>query len=341
MRTEYRLARREFLRIAAVAPCAFGLWESAALAEDVKPGVTEPTADEVARAIEAMNSTVATNVTPDRLAAAETLQRSVDRLRAAEFDEYFSSDAETAKRWENERGILKFLDLSFDKILEELRATKVEDGTVVFWHVYNMGYLVKTPTQTFAIDVKHRRAKELVPDVEFLLITHNHGDHFVKNFCDALTEAGKPVVSNFIENDWHTPEDEAERTFGDCSVKMRRVDHNSRLIKFVTTFEINCGPRSGDCVVYHVGDSCNVNQLNPTTPVDVFIPHLAVGLDVPKAVNETIKPKVTLLSHILELGHLIDKWRWSYQYGYDAVEKCHNDSVILPVWGEKYLYRRG
>ena len=339
--TEWTLARREFLRMAFAAPCALGLGETVAHAEDLKPGVTEPNPAEIARAIDAMNRTAATNVTSERLAAAETLQRSVDRLRAAEFNEYFKSDSATAECWERERGILKFLDLSFDKILAELRTTKVEDGTVVFWHVYNMGYLVKTPTQTFAIDVRHRRAKELVPDVEFLLVTHNHGDHFVKNFCDALADAGKPVVSNFIENQWVTPEDEAKREFGDCSIVMRRVDHNkTTLINYVTTFEIHCGPRADNCVVYHVGDACDVRQLNPTAQVDVFIPHLAVGLDVPKAVNETLKPRVTLLSHILELGHLIDKWRWSYEYGYNIVKKCDNDSVILPVWGEKYLYRR-
>ena len=331
--------RREFMRYAIGGACAWAVApEFETFAEDVKPGVTEPTSEEIEKAIAAMYATRATDVTPERRAAATTLQRSVDRLRAAEFGEYFKSDAQEAKRWENERGILRYLNDAFDKVLREFQTTTVEDGSVALWHVYNMGYLVKTPDAAFAIDIKHRRALELVPLVDFLLVTHNHGDHFTKSFCDAMTDAGKPVVSNFIENKWQAAEDFSETKFGDVAIKMKRVDHNATLVKFVTTYEINCGARSGGKVIYHVGDACNVAQLTPEAQVDIFIPHLAVGLDVPKAVNETLKPKVTLLSHILELGHLIDKWRWSYDYGYAAVEKCHNDSVILPVWGEKYVY---
>ncbi|MBQ7030644.1 MAG: hypothetical protein IJN32_10405 [Thermoguttaceae bacterium] len=50
-----------------------------------------------------------------------------------------------------------------------------------------------------------------------------------------------------------------------------------------------------------------------------------------------MKPKLTLLSHILELGHEIDKWRWSYKYGLGICAKCASDSVLLPVWGEKIV----
>ena len=340
--SDLALGRRDFLRMALAGTCLWNAVEfDAILAEEIKAGVTEPTLDEVLTAIERMNATSAFNVTSERLEAAATLQRSVDRLRAAEFNEYFQSAPDVATKWENERGILRYLNVSFDKAVQEMRETVVPDGSVAIWHVYNMGVLVKTPTQTFAVDIKHRRALELVPDVEFLLVTHNHGDHFTKAFCDAMTAAGKPVVSNFIKNDWYRPEDDAEVQFGDCHVILKRVDHNkSTLINYVTTFEINCGSRAGDCVIYHVGDACDVAQLRPTAPVDVFIPHLAVGLDVPKCVNETIRPKLTLLSHILELGHLIDKWRWSYEYGYDVVKKCANDAVVLPVWGEKFFYAR-
>ena len=342
-----RTTRRRFLTnafaSALTGAVAASYFDAGALfGEEIPPGVVEPTAEEISAAIAAMNATTAENPTSARLDACDVLQRSVDRLRAKEFKEYFDADPERAAKWERERGILRYLNESFDKVLRELRETRAEDGSVVFWHLYNMGYLVKTPTQTFAIDVRHRRAPELVPYVDFLHVTHNHGDHYSRQFCNALADAGKPVVSNFIENDWFTPENEAQRSFGDVAVKMKRVDHNkTNLINYVTTFEIACGARAGDCVLYHVGDACDFAQLNPSARVDVFIPHLAVGLDVPKCVNETIKPGRTFLSHILELGHLIDKWRWSYRYGYGIVAKCANDSVALPVWGEKIVWKRG
>ena len=334
--------RRDFLRMALATPCLLALTGGGlSFAEDVDPNLVEPTAEEALAAIDAMIRTSATNVTSERLDAAHTLQRSVDRLRASEFGTYFKSSPEEAARWENERAILRYLNASFDKAFAEIKETKAEENTVVFWHLYNMGYIVKTPTQTIAVDVKHRRAPELVPYVDYLLVTHNHNDHFTTAFCDAMTAAGKPVVSNFIKNDWIVEEDEREIEIDDSQIRLKRVDHNKTLIKYVTTFEIDCGPKTDHFVIYHVGDACDVSQLTPKAPVDVFIPHLAVGLNVPKAVNETIKPKRTLLSHILELGHLIDKWRWSYDYGYNQVERCANDSVILPVWGEKFVFSRG
>ncbi len=343
MNADYKtrlLSRRGFLQTALSIPLLTNFFDSAGYAEIIRADAVEPTVKEAEAAIATMNATSAKKVTSERLAACETIQRSVDRLRAAEFVEYFNSNAEEARRWEEERAVLRFLNASFEKAIGEIRETSVPEGSVVMWHIYNMGYVVKTPSQTFAIDVKHRRAPELVSLIDFLLVTHKHGDHYTDAFCDAAASAGKPVVSNFIDNEWKTPVEGREYKFGDCAIKTNLVDHNATLVKFVTTYEINCGSKSGDYAIFHVGDACNVDQLKTESPIDVFIPHLAVGLNVPKAVNETLKPKTTLLSHILELGHAIDKWRWSYAYGYDVCKKCANDGVILPMWGERFTFSR-
>ncbi|MBP3531724.1 MAG: MBL fold metallo-hydrolase [Thermoguttaceae bacterium] len=297
----------------------------------------EPTADEIAAAIRVLSETSGPKWSDERLKAALTIQRSVDRLEAKDFNDYFNGSPENAARWIAERGVLRFLDAGFDKILREVPTTEVAEGTVVFWQIYNMGYVVKTPTQTFAIDVRHRRAPELEPLVDFTLITHNHGDHFTRSFIQAMEAAGKPVVSNFLDNRWKTGPNGGEYEFGDAKIRVNLVDHNAKLRRFVSTYEIDCGAATGNRVVYHVGDACNFAQLTPEKPVDVFIPHLAVGLDVPKCVKETLKPKLTLLSHILELAHDIDKWRWSYKYGLGICAKCASDSVLLPVWGEKIV----
>ncbi len=334
--------RREFLKNAA-------LWGGALAASGVCPldlrralgaeftDGPEPTADEIDAAIRVLSETAGPKWSNERKAAAITIQRSVDRLEAKDFNDYFNGSAENAARWVKERGVLRFLDAGFDKILREVPTTEVAEGTVVFWQIYNMGYVVKTPTQTFAVDVRHRRAAELEPLVDFTLITHNHGDHFTRSFCEAMEAAGKPVVSNFFDNRWKTGSNGGEYEFGDAKIRVNLVDHNAKLRRFVSTYEIDCGAASGNRVVYHVGDACDVAQLATEKPVDVFVPHLAVGLDVPKAVNETLKPKLTLLSHILELSHGIDKWRWSYKYAWGICAKCASDSVLLPVWGEKIV----
>jgi hypothetical protein len=53
-----------------------------------------------------------------------------------------------------------------------------------------------------------------------------------------------------------------------------------------------------------------------------------------------INPKEVLMSHILELGHSITKWRWSSEYGINECEKLNRERVYLPVWGEKIALRK-
>jgi hypothetical protein len=91
--------------------------------------------------------------------------------------------------------------------------------------------------------------------------------------------------------------------------------------------------------MFFTGDAHNYQQLNPTGKVDVFIPHLAVGLNMAEAVKK-INPTEVLMSHILELGHAITKWRWSYEYGINECVKLQRLGVYLPVWGEKIVLRR-
>ncbi|MBQ5396544.1 MAG: hypothetical protein IIU59_06660, partial [Alistipes sp.] len=80
-------------------------------------------------------------------------------------------------------------------------------------------------------------------------------------------------------------------------------------------------------------------QLSASGKVNVFVPHLAVGLNMAEAVKK-INPQTVLMSHILELGHAITKWRWSYQYGVNECKKLNRENVYLPVWGEKIVLKR-
>ena len=93
----------------------------------------------------------------------------------------------------NTRG-LKALEanaLAFEKVMREAKATVVTGDVPAIWSVYNMGYIVKTRESLFAIDLNHRRGTEFAPMLDFALITHNHRDHWRKDFYDAMTEQGK------------------------------------------------------------------------------------------------------------------------------------------------------
>jgi L-ascorbate metabolism protein UlaG (beta-lactamase superfamily) len=234
---------------------------------------------------------------------------------------------------------MKFYNMALEKLLTEIPATKVKKGEVAVWQLYNMGYVIKTKTQCFGIDLYHKYAEKLVPMIDFLLITHNHGDHHDKHLVAEMEKQGKPVYSNFLNNGHKVTTDDSF-TIGNISVKVITVDHNATLKNFVNTYEVNCYAGKGkDYVMFFTGDAHNYQQLNPTGKVDVFIPHLAVGLDMAEAVKK-INPTEVLMSHILELGHAITKWRWSYEYGINECVKLQRLGVYLPVWGEKIVLRR-
>jgi len=91
------------------------------------------------------------------------------------------------------------LEQAFDRVRKEIDETSVTNVPSV-WMVYNMGVVVKTKEALFSIDLCHRRASELVPKLDFALITHNHGDHYTKDFYDEMDGARKIVVNNFIDN---------------------------------------------------------------------------------------------------------------------------------------------
>ena len=280
------------------------------------------------------------NLTEERREAMKEMQTYADTFTHTQFKEYLATPAGSdQERNIGQSGLMKFYNMALEKLLTEIPATKVKKGEVAVWQLYNMGYVIKTKTQCFGIDLYHKYAEKLVPMIDFLLITHNNGDHHDKHLVAEMEKQGKPVYSNFLNNGYQVTTGD-EFTIGDINVKVTTVDHNATLKNFVNTYEVNCYAGKGkDYVMFFTGDAHNYQQLNPTGKVDVFIPHLAVGLNMAEAVKK-INPTEVLMSHILELGHAITKWRWSYEYGINECVKLQRPGVYLPVWGEKIVLRR-
>lgn len=279
-------------------------------------------------------------ITAERRAAMNEMQKYADSFTHTLFNEYLGTTAGTEKEQALEGwGLMQFYNMALEKLLQEIPATKVKNGQVVMWQLYNMGYVVKTDKQCFGIDLYHKHADKLAPMIDFMLITHNHGDHYSKALVEKLERDGKAVYSNFRDNG-HKVKTGDDFTVGNISIKVTTVDHNATLKSFVNTYEVNCYDAKGkDYVIFFTGDAHNYEQLNPTGKVNLFVPHLAVGLNMAKAV-EKIAPTEVLMSHILELGHSITKWRWSYEYGIAECEKLEREGVYLPVWGEMIRLKR-
>ena len=235
---------------------------------------------------------------------------------------------------------LKRYDEAFDKVFAEIQSTTVTDKPAI-WYVYNMGVVVKTAQALFTVDMNHRQATRLEPILDFALITHNHHDHYSDRFLDAVDRAGKTVISNFDDNYCayfakRMPGGftRAKKTFNlkDVTIKTSLSDHNPYLIDFTTAFEITIG----DYTIYHSGDSQNIDKLNPTRTPDLWIVHPRCGLRVTDGIQK-FHPKKTVIAHLFELGHAVDRWRWRVSDGQAEVKKVEEagGTAVMPLWGDR------
>ena len=235
---------------------------------------------------------------------------------------------------------LKRYDEAFDKIFAEIQSATVTDKPAI-WYVYNMGVVVKTPQALFTIDVNHRQATRLEPILDFALITHNHHDHYSDRFLDAVDRAGKTVISNFDDNYGayfakRMPGGftRAEKTFNlkDVTVKTSLSDHNRYLVDFTTAFEVTVG----DYVIYHSGDSQNIDKLTPARAPDLWIVHPRCGLKIADGIQK-FRPKKTVVAHLFELGHAVNRWRWSVSDGLAEIKKAEEAGgvAVMPLWGDR------
>jgi len=284
------------------------------------------------------------DVNADRAGAMSQMQSYMDSCTSKEFNAYLKLSEPAERRAAEEGRVEHFYQAAMDKLVREIPVTEVKEGSVMVWHLYNMGYVVKTPSHCFAIDIKHPEAERLVPYVEFLMITHKHGDHYTHKFNKAMVSAGKKVYTNWDADSYHTTNltDIRSLELGDIKVETLITDHNSQLTDFVICYRIDCGADTGNLVFLFIGDTNNSSQLEVTQPVDILVPHLAVGLDMEDACK-MVKPKTVLVSHIHELSHRIDQWRWSYWLGLETCWKIKNIygfQAYLPVWGEMFEYSR-
>lgn len=266
------------------------------------------------------------------------LQAEIDQIRAADFKAYkFDYRPEMLRRF----AALQRLEDAFDRVLKEVRETKVTDRPAV-WFLYNMGVVVKTPETCFAIDLMHRRGHELASLLDFALITHNHGDHYTEAFYEAMNGAGKTVISNFKDNygtrDWRRDGGytRVPKTFRikDIEISSRLANHNDYLVDFTSTFEI----KSHGFVIYHTGDCSSLDKLNPTAVPDLWCVHPRCGLD-PAAAVRKFHPRQTAVLHLNELGHDVNKWRWTWQDGLSVKRTIEGAGgiAIVPVWGERIV----
>lgn len=273
----------------------------------------------------------------ERRARLNVVQAAADELADSEYQRYVGlwtrapAEAEAMER----SGILSFLARRRAHALREIEAARVTRG-VLAWHFYNMGYVFKTADACFGIDLHGRGLEVLADRIDFLLITHSHGDHVTPALLRAMQERGKPVVSNWCEYGTRLSAP-AQLSFGSVNVRVSIGDHglnDPARTNDMLLYEIE----AGGAVIYHIGDNANLDKMAPTRPVDWYIFHISVGLPVVESIRK-VDARLTLASHVLELGHSRfppHAWRWSYDFAYERIASIPADRAEVPVWGERY-----
>lgn len=295
------------------------------------------------------------NVNSQRLEAFNKIQEWADICSASYFKSYLKSLDAASEIKETNDPILYCYRQSFDRVLNGIQNNKPEDGTVVLWSLYNMGYIVQTSSVCFGIDIYHRWAKQLAPHLDFLCVTHNHTDHYDRDLIQAMFDNNKPVLSNYQKknsNYPYTSKFDKTYTINDLVIKTSITDHNNSTAgkNFVTVFRFEFGEENENFSLLHCGDSNYKKQQyhNVAGDLNVLIlryapePH---GLSENNIIGDEagqVQPSYVLLSHILELGHDgVQNSRWSLDMALKRASQINNENTIVPFWGEKLIWKAG
>lgn len=283
----------------------------------------------------------------ERLLLLNKFETYSDALDNTIFREYLTSPEQIAVNMEDTIPILYSYREAFDKVLHEVKNNKIENGSAAIWLLYNMGFVVKTPSGCFGVDIDHRLAEQLEPHLDFLCVTHNHGDHANVKLMEAMNSSGKPVLSNFYkEGKEYLSTKPTNYKIGDFTIHTSLTDHLTNIKDFNTVFRIQCGEDAGNFSMLHCGDSGFQPERfkNVQGPVDMVV--LRWGAPRESNILGTDEGKVetdyAILSHLIELRHK------PYPHGQASITKtlehlpnvkCENS--ILPFWGEKLTWKNG
>ena len=267
-----------------------------------------------------------------------------------------------------------FFHQRISSVLDSIEHTKVKDGAVI-WKLYNMGFIVRTKSVTFAFDLTSAKSsgseafvlpsdimKRLIGQCDALFISHYHGDHAEEAVAQTFINAGKPVVA--------PPQIWNGKPIHQSITHLQREANTLQTLKLKDNRELKVVIYPGHQmakiennvpVVFtpeglsfsHMGDQ--INEGNFMIDYD-WIDHVAENhrIDVlmpPCWTNEIYRivkgfnPKLVIPGHENELGHTLDDrvpfWGDSefLELTYPELKKSAYKTLIM-TWGETYHYHK-
>lgn len=343
--------RRAFIALGAAATASVAAAQTKVVKGRMKKNDPDPAQDVAAVTDEEFDGAIrqleATGMYDDakRLPALRVVQRAIDRMSTSRAFLPCLHSQTPQKRIDAihaEFPVMRWYDRAFDRVFDQFVSTKVTGDTPAIWYLYNMGILVKTKSCAFGIDVFHRQDMRLVEHLDFLLVTHNHGDHHDPRMLNAMRAADKPVISNFyLCKRWYCREFDKTFKFKDVTIHTVAADHQTWLPWAVTTFEVVCGDGPDAFTIFHSGDCNRHDHLKPKGRPDIFMGHCAIGLDFLKAARETMPAKLFLTLHHQELGHIPGKYR-CVAFEDEPLQRVRGlreagFKAAMPVWGDRIV----
>ncbi len=263
--------------------------------------------------------------------------------------------------------VQQFYRERLETAIGQIERTKVTEGMHI-WKLYNHGFLVRTPTASFAIDivpgapqtefaVSAELVRRLVAQSDVLFITHLHADHANPELARMFMAEGKPVAA--VPGLWSEVPDLASRvTYLERSkdrVHSIQIRNGAQVLK-VVAYPGHQGEEVANNVylvtspegftIVHTGDQSWTDgpggdfewlaEIGRHHRVDVLLPNCwAEGLD---RIIRGVAPELIITGHENEMGHSVDH-REDYTQTYNRLVGSPRPAVVM-AWGEGYHYRR-
>jgi hypothetical protein len=115
-----------------------------------------------------------------------------------DFDEFIKAKFKDLTTPQGYQDVYMLLKTRIDRAIKEINETRVPQGELKIWYIYNMGVIAKTSNTTIGFDLAgsyvYPSLANLGGNVDTLLITHTHGDHFDKNVIMKAEEHGATII---------------------------------------------------------------------------------------------------------------------------------------------------
>ena len=246
----------------------------------------------------------------------------------------------------------KLSDLRTSEAIREIKEMKIEEGKIRIWHLYNMGIVAKTENKTVAFDMARlpfsKTYGDLVEEIDVLITSHLHSDHFDSNLLEQMAEQNKALI--FLEGGGKT-----DKAIEIKSGEMIDID-GIKITAYQTdhrgddNFYFPCGwfwVEVDGFNLLHTGDGLRFKNEKEAGKVysrrDLDI--LLVNIMIEPFNIRGLKPRVVVPLHLYELMHGGD---FVTESGFDdVIKKYENKSEALTgidrrllIWGESFELNR-